>query len=102
MIMLVALFGMNFLLEILLVSNTIAAARNRKLFASILSAAIEPLKLVSLFIVIETTNRTASVLIVSLSCFIGSYVAIDLAKYWAKRNRKPRRKRGSTNHLLPG
>jgi H+/Cl- antiporter ClcA len=85
------LFIFNIVLEVLITSNTVAAARNHKLFASILSASIEPVKLVSLFIVFETTNRLEAVIIVSIACFIGSYVAIDLAKWWNTKLKRKRR-----------
>lgn len=82
----------NVLYEALIVAYTIAVADRKRLIASILSAVIEPVKLVSLILVVESMNKWLAVAVVSLACGVGNYFTLS-AICKLDHKRKPRQSR---------
>jgi hypothetical protein len=80
MLYLVLLFIFTLVVEILINVHMIAVARAKRLPASFLSASIEPVKLLSVLIVIGSDNKLIAVLICSVACFIGTFLAITWSK----------------------
>ena len=82
---LVVLLVFSVVYEGLIVAYTIAVADKRRLVASILSAIIEPVKLVSLVLVVDSENKWVSIAVVSLACGIGNYWTISAICKIAKK-----------------
>jgi hypothetical protein len=86
---LLVLLVFSLLYEALIVAYTISVAEKRRMAASILSAIIEPVKLVSLLMVVDSTNKWVSVLVVSLACGLGNYWTISaVCKMGVKTKKK--------------
>lgn len=88
-ISLLVLLVFSILYEALIVAYTISVADRKRLTASILSAIIEPVKLISLLLVVESMNKWISILVVSLACGLGNYWTISaVCKYGPKHKKK--------------
>jgi hypothetical protein len=87
---LLVLLVFSVLYEALIVAYTISVAEKRRMVASILSAIIEPVKLVSLILVVDSMNKWLSIAVVSISCGIGNYFTISaVCKFGRKKTKKP-------------
>ena len=75
-------------LEVLIVGCTLAIAERRKLLAAVLSALIEPIRIVSLLFIIGSTDKVLIVALVSITCGIGNYLTILLFDKIRPRKKK--------------
>lgn len=78
MLTILALFLFTILYEGLVVAYTLAVAERKKYWSAFFSAAIEPVKLISLLIVINSVNKGLGVAVISAGCWIGNVVIISL------------------------
>jgi hypothetical protein len=87
---LLVLFVFSILFEALIVAYTVAVSEKRRIVASILSAIIEPVKLASLLLVVDSSNKWLSVAVVSISCGLGNYWTLSaICKIGRKKATKP-------------
>lgn len=73
---LVLLFFFTIIYEAIIVAATLAIAERKKLRSSILSAIIEPIKLVSLLFVISSQYKILSIIVMAVACGVGNYLTI--------------------------
>jgi len=66
--------------------------QRHKFLSPILSASLEPIKLISLLFVVESHDKMISIAIITIATLIGNYMAIQFADYWPRFNKK-----GKTN-----
>ena len=85
---LLALFSFNLVYELLAVLATMAIAERRRVLSPLLSATLEPVKLVSLLLVVDSTNKWVCVGAIMFACLIGNYLAIALMDWVDKRKAK--------------
>jgi small neutral amino acid transporter SnatA (MarC family) len=75
---LLALFSFNVIYELMCVVSTMAMAERRRVLSPLLSAALEPAKLISLLLVMDSANKYVCVGVIMVACVIGNYCAILL------------------------
>lgn len=76
MLSLILLVIFTLILEFLIVACTLAIAERRAMLSAILSMMIEPVKLLSLLIVIGSQDKILSIILVSLACGVGNFFTI--------------------------
>lgn len=74
---LVLLFFFTIVYEAIIVAATAAIADGKKIRSAILSAIIEPIKLVSLLFVINSKYQILSIIIITLACGLGNYLTLQ-------------------------
>ena len=75
----------------MVVVATMAIAERRKILSPILSALLEPIKLISLLYVVDTTNRYLAVGLIMVATVMGNSLAIALMN-WFDKNKKAKRR----------
>lgn len=78
MLTILILFLFTILYEGLIIAYTISVADRKKYLAAIFSAAIEPVKFISLLIVIDTPHKVLGISAVSLACALSNILIISL------------------------
>ena len=78
MLQLLLILFFTIIIEVLAVACNIAMCERRKHISALISAIMEPIKVVSLLFVIEGQYRYLSILIVSFACYVGNYYAVSM------------------------
>jgi len=79
---LILLVIFTLILEFLLVACTLAIAERKAVSSAILSMLIEPVKLLSLLIVIASDQKILSIVLISLACGVGNFLTIWMFNRW--------------------
>jgi len=97
MLIILFLFLFTILYEGLIIAYTISVADRRKYLAAIFSAAIEPVKFISLLVVIDTPHKILGISAISLACAISNILIISLMN-----KMKPKKNSSSLEEDRPG
>lgn len=82
-----ALFAFTITYEIIIVMSTLAIAERRKVLSPLLSAALEPIKLLSLLFIIGSQNQYLAIIVITIATAVGNYSAIVFMN-WLDRKRQ--------------